>query len=207
MPEQPNDLSSSRKDRSKFWIASIISNLVVAILFAIFFQNIATSISQFIANLIGSFYRGYIDGLYDQAAQSPTDFLLYFLFTIVVLMPAMVTAMIAITSVISSKLLSSVEIKRISRQGTYIIALYLAAPLSFAILLLFISGPLVSITANAKFQRRLMALSPAISQQEKNEILGKWAMMKSQADYEKIMDDIKSIAENHGLKLPNIKNH
>jgi hypothetical protein len=44
-----------------------------------------------------------------------------------------------------------------------------------------------------------MLLSPVISQQEKNEFLGKWAKMKSQDDYNKIMNEMQSVATKYGL--------
>jgi hypothetical protein len=104
MTEQPDDLSSSRKDRRRIWVGSIISNLVVAILFAIFFQNIATAISNLIVNIIGTFYKGYIDSLYNQAAESPSDFLLLYLLVLIVLMPGLVVIAFWIASTIATKL-------------------------------------------------------------------------------------------------------
>jgi hypothetical protein len=196
MTEQPDDLSSSRKDRRRIWVGSIISNLVVAILFAIFFQNIATAISNLIVNIIGTFYKGYIDSLYNQAAESPSDFLLLYLLVLIVLMPGLVVIAFWIAGTIATKL-SRIGGESIRSRRTY--RMILLAPFPFVILLFGISGPLVSIEANAKFQRRLMLLSPVISQQEKNEFLGKWAKMKSQDDYNKIMDEMQSVAKKYGL--------
>jgi hypothetical protein len=198
MTEQPDDLSSSRKDRRRIWVGSIISNLVVAILFAIFFQNIATAISNLIVNIIGTFYKGYIDSLYNQAAESPSDFLLLYLLVLIVFMPGFVVIVFWVVSNIATKL--ATDDKTIKSRTTYRMLLF--APFPFVIFLFGISGPIVSIEANAKFQRRLMLISPVISQQEKNEFLGKWARMKSQDDYNKIMDDMQSVAKKYGSELP-----
>jgi hypothetical protein len=55
---------------------------------------------------------------------------------------------------------------------------------------------------NSIFQRQLMALTPVISEQNRNEILGEWAMMKSKSDYSKVNDEMKMLAEKYHIHLP-----
>jgi hypothetical protein len=199
MTEPPNNVSSPGIDRRTFWL-SIVASLVASILFAIFFQPITTGISNAIVNIIGTFYTGYIDSLYDQAAQSPADFVAYLTFLFVVMMPPMAVIMFTPSRFLATHIADN---GRISRRGHLMIIVFLSL-LSVVILLIITSGPLVAIAANANFQRQLMALSPVILQQERNDLLRNWAMMKSKADYDKIMEEVKNLATKYHSKLPNV---
>jgi hypothetical protein len=64
------------------------------------------------------------------------------------------------------------------------------------------AGPAVSIRANATFQRRLMALTPVISEEERKQLLGKWAMMNSKAEYLEINTQLEEIANKYHVALP-----
>jgi hypothetical protein len=63
-------------------------------------------------------------------------------------------------------------------------------------------GLAVSIRANATFQRRLMALTPVISEEETEQLLGKWAMMNSKAEYLEINTQLKEVANKYHVALP-----
>jgi hypothetical protein len=145
------------------------------------------------------FYKGYIDYLYDQAAQSPADLLLYFIFQLIAILPPVMSVMTFVVLQIDRMKSSKANLTR-AKFITFILL-----PISLIIFMIMIAGPAVSITANAKFQRRLMALSPVISEQDRKELLGKWAMMKSRSDYEKIYNEIQNLAQKYHTELPDIR--
>ena len=79
-----------------------------------------------------------------------------------------------------------------------ILCLAVAVPLMFIIN----SGLYTAFQATATFDRRLMALAPVISDQERKSLLGQWAMMKGRADYDKINAKFQELAEKYHSELP-----
>jgi hypothetical protein len=69
-------------------------------------------------------------------------------------------------------------------------------------ILLVISGKFVSLQATATFDRRLMALTPLISDQERKNLLGQWALMKGRKDYDKLNDQFEELAKKYHAELP-----
>jgi hypothetical protein len=64
------------------------------------------------------------------------------------------------------------------------------------------AGIYVPFQATATFDRRLMALAPVISDEERQSLRGQWALMKGRADYNKINDRFKELAEKYHAELP-----
>jgi hypothetical protein len=202
MTEPLNDNPSPRKDRRAFWL-SIIASLCASILFAIFLQPIMTGISNTVVAIIGTLYQGYIDGLFYRAAESPGDSLLYVLFFMVLTLPIILALVASVILRVIEKESSATNItpylRDSKRERRIEFLIWIIGAMMF---LIMTSATFVSITANAKFQRRLMVLSPVISLQERNELLGKWAMMKSYADFVIIKDELYDLAQKNHLELP-----
>jgi hypothetical protein len=186
----------SRTDRRTLWL-SVAGSIIASIIFAIFFQPVTTFVSDITVTTIGVFYRGYVDSLYREATINPTDSLIYMVFAIVVMFPGLVFIAIGIARIASRAGLRK-------RPRSEIIGRVLSITLGINTLFLAIiaSGPYVSIRANASFQRRMMALTPAISEQERKELFGKWAIMKSRADYDGINEQMESLATKVHQELP-----
>jgi hypothetical protein len=68
--------------------------------------------------------------------------------------------------------------------------------------LIIAAGPAVSIRANSTFQRRLMALTPVITENDRKKLLGNWAMIKSKNDYLKINGQLEELAKKYSVALP-----
>jgi predicted PurR-regulated permease PerM len=184
--------------RNSFW-ATVVTSIVASILFAIFFQPILTWISNVIVSAIGVFYSGYVDSLYFKAAQNPADYVIYTLFAFIAGFPVVALVSLAIIS------FTEPWLRRTQRFiSTSVISTSLA--IGFGVILIpffiIIAGPAVSIRANATFQRRLMALTPVISDEERKELLGKWAMVSSKVDFENINTQIEELAKKYQTKLP-----
>jgi len=52
------------------------------------------------------------------------------------------------------------------------------------------------------FQQRLTVLAPKISEQEYKELQASWASMQSRTDYELLNTQMESLAQQHGIELP-----
>jgi hypothetical protein len=183
-----------RFDRRAFWI-SVITSIVASILFGLFFQPIVNGISNVIVNTIGVFYTGYVDKLYYDAVQSPTDFMIFVtFFFITAAAPASLVGGMAL----------GVLVQRTTGQTQRWIRRMILTAMPITLIAVFIaaSGPAVSTKANSAFQRRLMALTPVITEDERKQILGTWALVNSKADYLKINDTLEELGKKHGITLP-----
>jgi hypothetical protein len=50
-----------------------------------------------------------------------------------------------------------------------------------------------------------MALTPVITEEERKNVLGKWAMVKSQSDYQDIKTYLEDLAKKYHTTLPPTK--
>jgi hypothetical protein len=181
-------------DRRTFWL-SVGTSIVASCLFAIFFQPILTVTSNLIVSTIGFFYGGYVDRLYSQAVQSPGDRLIYAVFGIIAGTPIIVLISLGLSNL--TRRFTRPTARQTGRLISTVFAVIMIIPLA-----ILIAGPSVSIRANATFQRRLMALTPVISDQERKELLGTWAMINSKAEYENINTQMEDLAKKYHAILP-----
>lgn len=184
-------------NRRTFWL-SIIASIIASILFSVFFQPIVTWISNIVVSTIGVFYVGYIDSLYNKAAQSPTDYLIFMVFWIVAGFPIIIITTIIIALGLISLMRKASEPNK--RRMSTVFSIFAAVGLIG--LLIIVAGPAVSIRANATFQRRLMALTPVIDDNERKSLLGEWAIMKSKVEYESINKRMDALAKKYHVEIP-----
>ncbi len=69
-------------------------------------------------------------------------------------------------------------------------------------LFLIYLGMTVSVQASASYERRVMALSNIITEEERGKIISKWAFVQSKTDYEKVMQYIETLANKYEVNLP-----
>jgi hypothetical protein len=182
-------------------IIGLISSLIGSILFSIFFQPILNVVSDGIVSIINFFYRGYIDNLYREASGNPSELLLALIFYTTVTGPIIILASVAIMFYQSNyKKQGESNGKEQNRLSVYVI---------FVIILVFlvmtaitIAGPTISVGLHSRFQRQIMALDPVISDQERKEMFGMWAEMKSKSDYDQIQSALKDLSNKYHRELP-----
>jgi cytochrome bd-type quinol oxidase subunit 2 len=183
-----------RIERRTFWV-SVVASIVASIVFGLFFQPIVNGISNAIVSTIGVFYAGYLDKLYFDAAQNPADLLIFMVFAMIMSLPPILYAGLSFSSLLRRR-----TTDRTQRRITRLIGVVL--PMMMIALFIIAAGPAVSIRANSTFQRRLMALAPVITEDERKQVLGNWAMMSSKADYLAINAALEQIAKKHNTDLP-----
>jgi hypothetical protein len=187
-----------RIDRRTFWV-SVGASIMASILFGLFVQPIVNWVSNVIVAGIGVFYKGYIDNLYYDAAQSPTDFLILMIFTSIFALPLVLYAILSLTFMMERMTdQSRTRVHRFLR--VFVVPVML--PVMLLPVLIIAAGPAVSIRANSTFQRRLMALTPVITENDRKKLLGNWAMIKSKNDYLKINGQLEELAKKYSVALP-----
>jgi hypothetical protein len=157
MTDEPPE-ATSRIDRRTFWL-SVLASVFASVLFGIFFQPIVTGISNLIVSAIGIFGKSYVDNIFNGAAQSPVDFLIYLIFLMLLTLPVPLAA----TAVLATTLMQSLA--EPSRKLRLIV--YCFGFVTFVTMIIVAAGLDLSIRVNASFQRKLMALTPVISEQER----------------------------------------
>jgi cytochrome bd-type quinol oxidase subunit 2 len=192
--EAANQRRNYRIDRRTFWV-SVVASIVASIVFGLFFQPIVNGISNAIVSTIGVFYAGYLDKLYFDAAQNPADLLIFMVFAMIMSLPPILYAGLSFSSLLRRR-----TTDRTQRRITRLIGVVL--PMMMIALFIIAAGPAVSIRANSTFQRRLMALAPVITEDERKQVLGNWAMMSSKADYLAINAALEQVAKKHNVDLP-----
>jgi hypothetical protein len=176
-----------------FWVKTIVTTLVASAI-APFFQTILIWLSNIIVSSIGFFYNGYLDSLYYDAAQNPADSLIYIMFFLLAFAPMLLTVAAIMSMFIRPKTQETPK-----RVRYMFVAVTVVTIIPF---LIAVAGPAVSIRANATFQRRLMALTPVISDAERKQLLGQWAMINSKASYQNINKQIEELATKYNAPLP-----
>ena len=172
--------------------------------FALIFSKVNwSSVTDFIVFFIGLFGQTYVDSIFDLAAQNPNDFAIYDIFIVILIIvivgvPMLTAVMAEIRDIVVNKT-SSAKIVRNVR-----VRFVLGSLLFLCIVWLSIINARIgtAMRINSIFQRQLMAFTPVISEQNRNEILGEWAMMKSKSDYSKVNDEMKMLAEKYHIHLP-----
>jgi hypothetical protein len=194
-PIQTTDASRQlyRTDRRTFWV-SVVGSIVASFLFALFFQPIVTAISNVTVSTIGVFYTGYVDRLYYDAVQNPADQLIYMVFAIIGGLPLVILIATALTA--SMRRTEGQTRRRIARM------LNIVLPFMMIALLILVAGPEVSVKPNATFQRRLLALTPVITEDERKIVLGEWAMVDSKEGYLRINTRLEELATKYHTTLP-----
>jgi hypothetical protein len=205
LAEPQIDIQSRRVDRRTFWL-SVVASIIASVLFGIFFQPIVAWINNIAVAAIGIFYQGYIDNIYNQAAQSPVDLATSLIFQTIMLFPLLILLGVgAFRTGMIVRLHANASPSGKTTITASALLIFLWGIMSLLTLVIVSAGIEYSITINTKFQRQLMALTPVISVQERNEILGRWAMMKSKADYENIRRQVESLAAQHHTTLPSLR--
>lgn len=144
------------------------------------------------------------DGIYVQAAASTLFSSIYIIINIITLVPLSFLTGVAVTFLMATgrsrvaarlqeRVISPLILKRL-----IIITLALLFPLEAIVNARIYS----EFQATATFDQRLMALEPVISDGERRALRGEWAVMRSRADYDRIMGQMEGIARKAALALP-----
>jgi hypothetical protein len=195
-----------RDDRRAIWAISIIGGVIASAIFALFLQPILSVISNITVKIVGTFYQGYLDSLYEQATMKPAEQITFLIFLFLFIGWISLISGIPVAEMVARRYITrgkreEVEL-RLSMLRTRLMYLSIAAVLVAISGLVAMSGSYISIQASAAFDRRLMALSPVISESERNGLLREWAMMHSKAEYDAIKARIIALAQKYNTTLP-----
>jgi hypothetical protein len=204
MPKVENTSPPIRTSRNTF-LVSVIASVVASIIVGIFIQPILASISDFVVSFIGVFYQGWIDGIYRQASGSTLFLAIFFITTFITGIPlfAAIGIMIGeylVTRTLGPGRLQRAILGRTARIGRRITILGVAVMVPS---IFIVNARLYAeFQATATFEHRLMALEPVISDQERKELRGQWALMNSRTDYDRINGRFEELAKKYNAKLP-----
>lgn len=191
-------------DRGTF-IISVVSSIVASVLFGIFIQPIISFSSSIISHIISAFYQNFTDSPYLSATGSITDVMIFYIFMIFV--STGVGMSLAVLSVFyKSKFVTSSdnELMQNSMRGanriryTALLIAFFMIPWSFIVS----SSLFTSMQAKSTFDRRIMALSSVITEQERKNLMRDWALMKTKADFDLINRHMEEFSSKYNSKIP-----
>lgn len=203
MAEPPDQDTPPNSGRRGVWIIGIVTGIIGSALWALFFAPITTAVSGAVVSAIGLFYKGYVDRTFSQAASNPGDSTIFLIFFMLI---AILTA--ASFLLVALRFPGAAQRRLRARLPPRMVGgiLVILGSIELFLCVVILAGPAVSIQANAVFQRRLMALSPALTDQERKELLRSWAMMKTMSDYYLISCETEKLAMKYHLDLPDTAN-
>lgn len=70
---------------------------------------------------------------------------------------------------------------------------------------LFVSTKFYQLSLISSFKQHLRVIAPYISEQEEEELLSKWSLMKNSNDYKAVYADLENIAKQNNILLPSNK--
>jgi hypothetical protein len=200
MTEQHEQSAPSPNDRRLLrlaWWAIGLAILGITLPFLIP-PSLLESTNAKLVFLVGLFAKGYVDSIFNLAAQDPTSYAVYDISTMVSMM-IVIFSLLLVTHLLLKLRNNTLKPARNKLDiSIFIVFVILFGIITYAVYI----KTSMAMTANSLFHRRLMALAPSISEYEEKQILGQWAMMKSEAEYNKINNDLINLAKKYNTQLP-----
>jgi len=203
-------MSPTLRDIIRNWDAKDIRNLiltVLALVIPIYFQKVVGFGADVVSELSSSLSTKFVDDLYQSASGNPIAMMSLLVFLILYTMPLMIL-IVNQASLKSNESIPHSSRSIISNYFSKKSNAFLICFLIFLIvvfILLFIATTLtvsIPLLAYVSFNQKISALTPYMTDQERNLIISKWAFMTTKKEYITIISDLNTIAAAHNLKLP-----
>lgn len=202
-------MSSILRDIIRNWDAKDIRNLVVTILalvIPIYFQKIIGFTANIVSEFSNSLSTQFVDRLYRDASGNPIAITSLIIFSMLYAMPLFISilnrASLKPSSSASTASRNIIQ-NYLSRQSRaflifFVIFFAICSIMLFVIAITTVSVPLL---AYIDFNQKVLALTPYMTDQERNLVISRWAFMTTKKEYTIIISDLNTIAAAHGLKL------
>jgi len=200
MTENPVEQPESR--RSWLW-KGLITCLVWSVISLFFLQPILSLLHDQILEAIGIFYRGFIDTSYANAVVGAEISILFNIESAMLIIPLGI--LLGLWSAIGQRMKlkeTLTEEKLASRRRKSKYKILISIICGFAASLGVLSGSYVSIQANATFQRRMMALAPVVTEDERKSLLRDWALVTSKDRYRELNDKMDNLSKHYNVTIP-----
>lgn len=205
MTEYDREIAIEKKERSP-WAFAIWTGLISAILTAIFLQPLLNILSETVYSSANTIFRSYIDQAYESAAVPMQERFASLVLMSMVSAQITILAMFAVFCISVIKNKSPLLLKGRDRKSVILtypkILIFISVSAIAGAILLVILPLWVAQQANAQFEQYITILSPHYSEIEVKTMRAKWASMKSQSDFRKILEEFFDKAKTLNLKLP-----
>jgi hypothetical protein len=181
---------------------AIVLSLVASVIFVLIIQPLLSVVSLPLTYMGGLVYTGLVDASFNMAVVGSSAVTNFYSFEILAL--AVIAAVAILTfrvfSTTKKEGLSEAQLKRSLIATRIVMPVYLL--LSFLFVAIMLASHFVSIQANATYERRMMALAPVLTDQERRNLIGQWAMVDSRARYDELQKRLEDLAISYHITLP-----
>ena len=186
---------------------AIIAGLIASIIFLYLLNPLLKFISIILFKFFSIFSKSLVNQIFQQISHLETQDYSFFILSII-LIPTL--SFITIFNIFLCKKIFSKRDKlkekttkkvSISLKKTALISLTLNIIL-ILLLITVLSSNFTQLSLISSFKRHFRIIEPYISDQEEEQILSDWSLMKTKDDYDKIYIQIHSIAVNNNIILP-----
>jgi len=196
----------------RIWIVTIVGGVVTTILVTqVIFPGLS-AVSRSTLAVIGSISQKTVDAAYVAAVTHPEYIFFKLAFSMVAATITSFTAIITFITVFRNLIMRIIlsnddeseefptYIKLISRITD--ILLWITAPLMVSLLFVVLTLTSLSFEIAQTFERRMLILSPYISDQQSKILSGEWGGISSKSDFDRLMRQTDTIASSHNVVLP-----
>lgn len=179
---------------------AIIIGIISGLLVIYFIDPILSFFGNIVIKIAGHVYKSYLDNICSDLAVGEPDFsfAIYGLISGATLGAATSAGLIKLfTGYLTKVMQQNKPIKSISSWYIYVGIMLIVIMTLF----LVVDGH-IRFTSYVNFRQGITIVSPYISDIKHKEILSHFSLMKNTEDYNKIIDEIKSIAASNRINLP-----
>jgi hypothetical protein len=201
-------------DRKTFWW-SVISSIVAAVMVTCF-SRLAALTWHVVTASSARFFVDLQDTAVSNAALGKRDWVAVILLEVVVTCLALVLSTQVLKSLLrirtarkTTKALTAAEkaqkLQRLNKHRKRLLTLLLiTTPAFWASLFFCVFMAYLDLQLNASFNQRLDAIAPYVDDQTIKHLRAEWATMKTLSDYRQITNEMDTLADQHGAKLPQV---
>ncbi|MDR3576885.1 MAG: hypothetical protein P4L50_23715 [Anaerolineaceae bacterium] len=186
----------------------IYASVIATILTMVFIEPILKFLWNGMIWFSSIFYEGFINEIYIDAAlgqRNDIDEMIFILFCALIIGSAIAFILMLVNLNPLNPLNSFNQLIfnkiHITKKTIRIIGVISSVLLIIATLFL-VTDTFAVLQLNTSFQQRITVLAPRISETEYKELLASWASMKSRADYELIVTQMNTLADQNNIILP-----
>ena len=182
---------------------SLLAGIIGTILFIYFLQPIL----EFVGNSIIIFYKSFSQSLYDRIFEEMAIGKPDYGFTIILLFNTIflcVAFSAFIATLIPRKSKSENDESTIRNNSTFKTILF---GIFFLTILFFSSLSYIKHSYIQSFEQKIRIITPYTDSFKKDKLISDFSRMENYEDYQKIMNEIETIAEKNNIELPNTLTH
>jgi hypothetical protein len=194
------------RDIIRNWDAKDVRNVlvsIIALLIPVYFQTVTGYISSLVVDVFVNISTMFTNSLYRSASGDPAAVAISMVFCMVFALPVMLmTTNRIITHRPPEK--EGALWRFIRSRSPSVLISFLGLLLIFVIILTIVSITTIvfPVQIYVEFHKKVDSMASFISQQERNDLISKWALMSNKKDYDVIINEISDIAESHKFALP-----